>query len=52
MLVDGFGCVLSVNLDKRNEFSVLIDGVDDLGLVNVVLVGISGEILEGDIVAK
>lgn len=50
--VDGFGCVLSVNLDKRNEFFVLIDGVDDLSLVNVVLVRISGEILEVDIVAK
>lgn len=31
---------------------MLIDGVDDRSLVNVVLVGISEEILEGDIVAK
>lgn len=52
VLIDGFRCVLSVNLDERNEFFVLIDGVDDRSLFNVVLVGISEEILEGDMVAK
>lgn len=41
---NGFGC---------DEIFMLVDGVDESSLVNVVLIlGILEEILEGDMVAK